>query len=106
METTYDVRIHKVEKRVRAKKTTYRLEWRVDGERFRETFASAGLAQSFRADLLSAARQGEAFRLLDGLPVSKARTANASTWFDFAQSYIDFNGRMRHRATAGTWLRH
>jgi integrase len=90
METTYDVRIWKTEKRQRTKGASHRVLWRVGTERFRKSFGNAALAESFRGDLLAAAGRGEAFRLLDGLPVSAARRANERSWFKFACDYMDF----------------
>lgn len=92
MDTSFDVRIWNIEVRKLAKgRQSYRVAWLVGGgEPFREKFSTLGLAESFRSDLLSAARKGEAFRLSDGLPVSMARTTSVCTWLQFAQSYVDF----------------
>jgi hypothetical protein len=54
------------------RKTTYRVVWVVSGQRFGESFDTAALADSFRARLVSAARDGEAFDTETGLPVSTA----------------------------------
>lgn len=73
METSYDVRIWKVEP-IKGKKTTsYRARWVVAGKRFGEPFATAALADSFRAQLVTAARRGEAFDTAKGLPVSMTK---------------------------------
>lgn len=93
MDTTYDVRIWKIEKRQRAKGVTYRVLWRVGEDRFRRSFKTAALAESFRGDLLAAAGRGEAFRSADGMPVSAGRKADERTWFRFACDYMDFKWR-------------
>jgi hypothetical protein len=38
---------------------------------------------------VSAQKAGEAFRFIDGLPVSRGREAVKQSWFEFAQSYVD-----------------
>ncbi len=43
------------------------------GKRFGETFAAKGLAESYRAVLITAARRGEAFSTDTGLPESLER---------------------------------
>lgn len=89
MDTTYDVKIWKVERRAWKSKTSYRVVWFVAGVRFGETFETSALADSFRSDLVAASRRGEAFERTQGLPVSKLRQENEMPWFDFACKYID-----------------
>jgi hypothetical protein len=59
--TTYDVRIWGVSKRAWRSGTTYRVRWIVAQKEWHESFTTRALAESFRADLLSLARQGEPF---------------------------------------------
>lgn len=94
METTYDVKFWAIEKRKWKSKTTYRVTWRV-GKRppFRETFETYKLAESFRSKLLSAAKDGVAFDVRRGLPITMLRTANAMTWYEFACMYADMKWR-------------
>jgi hypothetical protein len=61
METTYDVRIWSIQANARARGKTYVVRWKVGSRRWKTTFKTAALADSFRSDLLSAARKGEAF---------------------------------------------
>ena len=70
--TSYDVRIYAIETRKR-QTTRYRVRWTVAGKRFGETFAAKGLAESYRAALITAARHGEAFSTSTGLPESLER---------------------------------
>ena len=63
--------------------------WEVAKKRFRETFDNHTLADSFRSDLVAAARRGEAFDTVEGRPVSMMRAANAMSWHDFAVKYVD-----------------
>ena len=104
MDTTYKVRIHKTDVYKSRKKNgsnTYWVRWEVDGKRFKEPFKHSALAESFRSDLVAASRRGEAFRHIDGLPVSAARNGADMTWYDFACAYVD----MKWPRSAGTTRR-
>src|SRR4051812_41120963 len=70
-EISYDVKIWNIETRRWKSKTSYRVTWFVAGERFDEKANTYALADSFRSDLIAAARRGEAFHRVRGLPVSK-----------------------------------
>src|SRR5258708_28412213 len=98
MAETYDVRIwsirehqSKSKKSQNAKKpkTTYSLRWIVAGKTFSESFGTRALAESFRAELTTAARKGEAFDTVTGLPVSRARrTQSGPTWYEHTVAYV------------------
>jgi integrase len=89
MAVSYDVRIWKIE-RIGAKTgTSNRVRWVVEGRLHRRTFPTALLADSFRSDLLTAARKGEAFHTDTGLPLSWLRTSNETAWYEFACEYVD-----------------
>ena len=66
MDTTYDVRVWRIQENVGARGKTYVVRWRVAGRRWKATFKTAALADSFRSDLLAAACKGEAFDLSTG----------------------------------------
>jgi hypothetical protein len=70
--TSYDVRFYAIEAR-KGRTTGHRVRWAVAGKRFGETFAGKGLAESYRATLITAARHGEAFSTDTGLPESLER---------------------------------
>ncbi|MGA6163507.1 tyrosine-type recombinase/integrase [Amycolatopsis magusensis] len=89
MDTSYDVRIWKIEKYAGKRKTTYRVRWLVSGKKFGESFETYALADSFRSRLVTASRDGLAFDIVSGLPVSMIRTTETMTWFDFACKYAD-----------------
>jgi integrase len=89
MQTTYDVRVWTIRLKTGARGRSHTMRWRVGSIRWSRTFATRAHADSFRSSLLHAQKEGEAFRLLDGLPVSMAREANGMPWFAFAQRYID-----------------
>ncbi|OXM61394.1 tyrosine-type recombinase/integrase [Amycolatopsis vastitatis] len=99
-DTTFDVRIWDVRVKTgrprkdgKPGKKSYTVRWVVAGKVFPESFANSTLAESFRSKLIVAQRNGEAFRISDGLPVSMARTRNDQTWFSFAQAYVDMKWR-------------
>ncbi|MEI7059037.1 hypothetical protein WBG06_24665 [Nocardioides sp. CCNWLW239] len=90
MSTSYDVRIWNIETLTGKRGTTYRVR-RVVGKQdpFQRTFSTKRLAESFRSDLISAARKGEAFDIASGLPQSMMPRAASPDWLTFAMSYID-----------------
>lgn len=89
MTTTYDVRINETEIWKGKRTTTYYVRWTVDGRRRKQPFRLKALAESFRSELLAAARKGEAFRVDTGRPVSMGRAATDVSWYDFACRYVD-----------------
>ncbi|WP_343034579.1 hypothetical protein [Amycolatopsis anabasis] len=95
--TTFDVKIWTIRTKVgkprkngKPGKKTYTVRWIVAGKVWPRTFATKTLAESFRSQLITAQAKGEAFRLIDGLPVSISRKAADQSWFEFAQTYVDF----------------
>lgn len=89
-ETTYDVRIWGISKRAWRSGTTYRVRWLVGRKEWHDSFATRAPAESFRADLLSLARQGEPFDVESGRPVSWQRTEKIVTsWYEHACAYVD-----------------
>jgi integrase len=89
MAQTYDVKIWAIRENRGAKRTTYTVRWMVAGKEFPETFPTKGLAQSFLADLRKAAKSGEAFDTVTGLPVSMAREQNKTTWVEHSIRFAD-----------------
>jgi integrase len=87
METSYDVRIWKVEVYRGTRRTSYTVRWSVAGKPRRQTFKTAALADAFRSDLVAAARRGEAFGTESGLPVSMERAQRRMSWLAFAREY-------------------
>jgi integrase len=87
--TTYDVRIWKTYTYKGTTGNTYHVRWGVAGQPFKEPFKSKALADGFKADLVRAARKGEAFDMVTGLPVSMKRTTNDTSWYSFACAYVD-----------------
>lgn len=87
--TSYDVRVYEIEV-YKGKNTRYRVRWRVGRRQqpFRQPFKSRALADSFRSELLTAAKRGEAFRCSDGLPVSYSRRLADVPWLEHASNYL------------------
>ena len=99
-ETTYDVRIWKTEKYKGSRVTTYKVRWVVAGRPWKEPFRTTALAESFRSQLVTAARKGEAFDVSTGRPVSFGRgQIDGITWYEFACQYVD----MKWPAAAGKY---
>jgi integrase len=99
METTYKVRIWKTEIYKGSRGSTYYVRWVVDGRPRRQPFKTRALAESFRSDLVSAARRGEAFDTTSALPVSMTRAGLDMSWYAFACAWTD---RMWPRVAATT----
>jgi hypothetical protein len=89
VDTTYDVRIYKTDVYQGAQTTTYWVRWRVAGKDFKEPFRLSAQADSFRSDLVSAARKGEAFVITSGRPVSMQRDSLRLTCYELACAYVD-----------------
>jgi hypothetical protein len=69
--------------------TTYRLRWSVAGARQSKSFATKALADSWRAELVTAARRGEAFDVETGWPVSMLPTDSPITWWEWAGRFVE-----------------
>lgn len=86
-EMTYDVRIWAIRKVTGKQSTSYEVRWRVGHKRRSRNFGTRALAESFRADLMSAARRGEGFDVISGIPSSMAPIEEATTWWDWCLLY-------------------
>lgn len=100
MNHSYDVRIWKLQTRKNAsgKVTSYRVRWEVAGREFPKSFKLFAQADSFRSELLTAQRRGEAFDCATGLPVSKARPTEDVGFHELSRRYVD----MRWPTSAAT----
>jgi integrase len=83
------VRVWSTQENAGARGKSYAVRWRVAGRRWKATFKTAALADSFRSGLLSAARKGEAFDTGTGRPVSMLRASKDMSWYAFACAYAD-----------------
>ncbi|WP_433057078.1 tyrosine-type recombinase/integrase [Dactylosporangium sp. CS-033363] len=89
METTYDVRIWKTRVYEGTRGTTYYVRWSVAGRERKEAFKGKALSEGFRAELVTAARKGEAFDVESGLPVSMRRANRDMSWYELACAFAD-----------------
>lgn len=86
-EWSYTVRIWAIRKRDYRK--PYQLRWKVGNRPHSESFLTLGLAESRRAQLITAARQGEPFDVDSGLPKSLLTEKRNTTWYEHARRYIE-----------------
>jgi integrase len=84
---TYDVRVYRTEVYKGAKVTTYWVRWKVGDKTWKEPFRNAAQADSFRSSLLAAARNGEAFSLTTGRPVTWKRPVSSMSWYALTLAY-------------------
>jgi hypothetical protein len=90
-QTSYDVRIWSVRIVSGARGRTYQHRWSVAGKVHYATFPTRALASSHEAKLKTAAREGQAFDIAAGLPLSllsDGRDREVS-WYAFACSFVD-----------------
>ena len=89
MTTTYDVRVWGIDKYQGTRVTSYIVRWRVAGKPWKARYRNRAQADSFRSELLAAARKGEAFDVDTGRPVSMGRAVREMTWLAFACAFAD-----------------
>jgi integrase len=91
---SYDIRFRKTRFREAARRRPYNVRWVVGGKPQDDYFKTEALAESFKAELIQAARKGEAFDIDSGLPLSKVREqqqkANSVTWMTHAREYATY----------------
>ncbi|MFG3018047.1 tyrosine-type recombinase/integrase [Streptomyces sp. NPDC048254] len=86
-EWSYTVKIWAIRKRDYRK--PYQLRWKVGIRPHSESFLTHGLADSRRAQLITAAREGEPFDVESGLPKSMVDKKRDITWYEHARNYIE-----------------
>lgn len=94
---SYEVRIWKMRPVNGAKGRRYQVRWTVAGRVRYATFGTKALADSHEAKLKTAAREGEAFDIVTGLPLSMASEDHGRgqdrdpdvSWYEFACAYVD-----------------
>jgi integrase len=84
---SYNVRFWQIEKRGRAT-PSYRVRWIVDGHQHGKSFVTFPLAESFRAQLKTAANKGEAFDVETGLPQTLARQVLDVSCLSHAREFV------------------
>ncbi|WP_149825960.1 tyrosine-type recombinase/integrase [Streptomyces tailanensis] len=84
---SYTVRIWAIRKRPYRK--PYQLRWQVGTRPHSESFLTSGLAESRRAQLVTATREGEPFDVESGLPKSMVQKEKDIPWYQHARDYIE-----------------
>ncbi|MEV4887873.1 site-specific integrase [Nonomuraea sp. NPDC055795] len=85
---SYQVRFWNIQTR-KGRRRPHIVRWVVERFEFNEAFTTTGLADSFRSQLVTAARAGEAFDTDSGLPDSMHREKQAVTWLVHAVDYVE-----------------
>ena len=86
MTTSFDFHLWKIQTR-KGRKTPYRVRWVVAGRQFGNSFVTMALAESFRAQLITAARKGEGFDTESGLPESIERKRRNVSFYQHAAEF-------------------
>ncbi|GGU63626.1 site-specific integrase [Streptomyces albospinus] len=86
-EWSYTVKIWAIRKRDYRK--PYQVRWKVGIRPHSESFLTLGLAESRRAQLITAAREGEPFDVDSGLPKSLVAKERDISWYEHARNYIE-----------------
>ncbi|MFB6962181.1 hypothetical protein ACFCYB_35685 [Streptomyces sp. NPDC056309] len=86
---SYKVRFWDIRERPDRRKG-FEVRWTINGREKSESFLTKGLAESRRAKLMTAARDGEPFDTRTGLPASEIRALKQrTTWYVLAREYIE-----------------
>ena len=85
----FDVRIYTIRRR-KARRRPFEVRWQAAGRARSKSFLTRGLADSYRAELVRAARQGLEFDPATGEPLLWAMPApQVTTWLEHAVAYRD-----------------
>ena len=85
---SFDVRVWAIRRQPGARRTTSIVRWVVRGQERQRTFATIKMAESFRATLLVAVREGQPFDVETGLPAERRAHGADRTWFEHALDYV------------------
>ena len=86
---SFEFQVWEITKRTDRKARPWRVRWAVSGRRFEETFRTKALGNSFRAELIRAANDGQPFDTETGRPLAEVRARNAVTWYAHVREYIE-----------------
>jgi hypothetical protein len=85
----FDVRIYTIRRR-KDRRRPYEVRWQAAGRTRSKLFITRGLADSYRAELIRAARQGLEFDPDTGEPLPWSMPGQAAaTWLEHAAAYAD-----------------
>ena len=87
-ESTYQVQFWKLRKS-ESRRRPWSVRWVTAGREHSESYATKALAESFRSNLVRAARAGEAFDVATGLPASLVRKRGVQSFLELAVAYVD-----------------
>ncbi|MGW0805550.1 tyrosine-type recombinase/integrase [Nonomuraea sp. NPDC002799] len=89
MSVTYDVKLGYIQERANRATRAYIARWRVAGKEKSKSFRTKGLAHAFMSDLRQAAKVGEGFDPVTGMPMSMlAQRSSGPSFLQFAQTYL------------------
>ncbi|WP_230984910.1 hypothetical protein [Microbispora oryzae] len=81
MNTSYDVKFWDIRRNPSSKTPSYVTRWKVGPKERSKTFRTKALAENFVSDLRQAAKRGETFDLVTGLPESMIKPADTGPTF-------------------------
>jgi hypothetical protein len=101
--SSFNVRVFAI--RRRPGHAAFEVRWRVAGRDKSRSFMTRALADSYRAELVHAARQGQAFDTATGEPAAWVAPEPVTvTWHQHAMAYAEMkNGRTWHRTRGPAW---
>lgn len=92
------------EHRVRSdRRKPFMVRWTVGSREFSESFLTKTQADGRKAQLITAARAGEAFDLDRGLPLSELRKEKQVTWYQLGRNYVEKRWDGAPAKTRTTW---
>jgi integrase len=86
---SYDVKFWAIRAGKARTKRTYEVRWKVGHTPHSRTLGNKAQAENFLSDLRHAARSGEAFDIVTGLPASLIAVGRQRSWYDFCLAYVD-----------------
>ena len=86
---SYDVKFWAIRPGKAKTKRTYEIRWKVGHVPHSRTLGNKAQAENFLSDLRHAARMGEAFDVVSGLPESLTTVRRERSWFEFCLAYVD-----------------
>jgi len=73
---------------MKGRQRPYGVRWLVEGKEFSEWFIGRTLADNYRSELMQAAKRGEPFDTVTGLPESQFRQQQAGTWYEHTRAFV------------------
>jgi len=86
---SYDVKFWAIRPGKAKTKRTYEVWWKVGHVPHSRTLGNRAQAENFLSDLRQAARKGEVFDSVSGLPDSLVVVRRERSWFEFCLAYVD-----------------